>query len=53
MHANVVLHIPEFAILRNNSMLIIYYDEAKRKTRNIFVKADTSYVSLNDKFITF
>jgi hypothetical protein len=43
MHANVVLHIPEFAILRNNSMLIIYYDEAKRKTRNIFVKADTSY----------
>ena len=45
IYANVVLHIPEFAILKNNSMLIIYYDETRKKTRNIFVKADTSYVS--------
>ena len=50
MYVNVVLHIPEFAILKNNSMLIIYYDETKKKTRNIFVKADTSYVSWGDKF---
>ena len=43
---NVVLHIPEFATFKNNSMLIIYYDEEKKKTRNIFVKADTSYVRI-------
>ena len=47
---NVVLNIPEFAILKNNSMLIIYYDETKKKTRNIFVKADTSYVSSEKMF---
>lgn len=52
MYVNVVLHIPEFAILKNNSMLIIYYDETKRKTRNMFVKADTSYVSWGDKLLT-
>jgi hypothetical protein len=43
MHVNIVLNIPEFSILKNNSMLIIFYDESRKKTRNIFVKADTSY----------
>ena len=50
---NVVLYIPEFAILKNNSMLIIYYDETKKKTRNIFVKADTSYVSSEKMFYVY
>lgn len=49
---NVVLNIPECAMFKNNSMLIIYYDEEKKKTRNIFVKAETSYVWMHRTLTT-
>ena len=44
-NVNVALHIPECATLKNNAMLIIFYDTERKKTRNIFIKGETSYVS--------
>ena len=44
VHVNVALHVPGMTT-RNNVMLIVFYDTERKKTRNIFVAAETSFVS--------